>query len=513
MAGGVYTNLRQVPEIGAQYFRHYFIPHPGNDHKPKALGANWLRFYSVLMIAVKIFVTGFLFAAYPTPGQFASYTAGQIIELTNGERRGNGLASLTTNQQLATAAANKANDMLAKGYFDHTGPDGSRPWSWISGAGYDYIFAGENLAKDFTSAASTVAALMNSASHRKNILNSNYDEIGVAVVDGVLNGNQTVVMVQFFGAQAEEAPTPPPPPAPAPAPQPVVESASQETPTPPVDEPATPPAQPATPPAAPTPPPPPPPLIFTAELKDQSTDTLQLASGVSTTIWAEFENTGTVNWENSGSNFVAINTTNPAGRESVFQSDEWLEPYRPMLMRSELVRPGEIEKFEFLLTAPEEPGTYEESFGLVAENLTWIEGGVFSLPVIVTAPDVRPAETVEPPPVKETPPPTPEPSELVPASPASAATLISPTQESYKSNQTVERNKGIEGSIVYYSQKFFLALLVFLVIALTINIFVNIRVQHFPTVFRTLLVIILASLLYMTRIHFVEEFGSYLNLF
>ena len=68
----------------------------------------------------------------------------------------------------------------------------------ISGASLE--FAGENLARDFSNPASVVTAWMKSPTHKDNLLNPKFKEIGVAVVDGNLGGIATTLVVQFFGA-------------------------------------------------------------------------------------------------------------------------------------------------------------------------------------------------------------------------------------------------------------------------------------------------------------------------
>jgi len=56
------------------------------------------------------------------------------------------------------------------------------------------------LGKGFTDANAVVGAWMNSPSHRENLLNSNYEEIGVAVGSGLLNGKNTTIIVQLFAS-------------------------------------------------------------------------------------------------------------------------------------------------------------------------------------------------------------------------------------------------------------------------------------------------------------------------
>jgi len=97
--------------------------------------------------------------------------------------------------------------MLAKGYWAHFAPDGTSPWSFFLSFGYKYKYAGENLARDFPDASSAVTAWMNSPSHRENILNPNYEDIGIGVVEGSLAGADTTIIVQFFGTPLSGSPS------------------------------------------------------------------------------------------------------------------------------------------------------------------------------------------------------------------------------------------------------------------------------------------------------------------
>ena len=89
--------------------------------------------------------------------------------------------------------------MIQNNYWSHTAPDGTTPWYWIINSGYDYLYAGENLAKDFIDAHSVLAAWLASPAHRNNILSKNFQDIGVAVIEGNLGGHPTILVVQMFG--------------------------------------------------------------------------------------------------------------------------------------------------------------------------------------------------------------------------------------------------------------------------------------------------------------------------
>ncbi len=126
----------------------------------------------------------------------------QLLAATNAQRAAQGLSQLTLNAQLSDAAARKARDMFEKNYWSHNSPSGATPWTFISSAGYRYSVAGENLAKNFSNSQGVVDAWMASPTHRENLLKSSYKEIGFAVVNGVLQGEETTLVVQMFGAAA-----------------------------------------------------------------------------------------------------------------------------------------------------------------------------------------------------------------------------------------------------------------------------------------------------------------------
>jgi len=159
-----------------------------------------LAFYSATIIAVKVFVMVALFISYPNQAQFSTVTSNRIIELSNKARQANGLPVLMRNSALDNSAMLKAKDMLARNYFAHNCPsDGTEPWEWFRQAGYNYTYAGENLAMNFTEAEDAMDAWLASPTHKANIMNNNYKEIGVAVLVGMIDGKQTTIVVQHFG--------------------------------------------------------------------------------------------------------------------------------------------------------------------------------------------------------------------------------------------------------------------------------------------------------------------------
>ena len=133
-------------------------------------------------------------------GITSDITSQQIIDLTNQERQTKSLGALTENEQLSAAARAKALDMYKNQYWSHISPAGRQPWDFITDQGYVYTLAGENLARDFEHADQVLTAWMNSPTHKENILHDKYQQIGVAVVEGNLEGIETTLVVQMFAS-------------------------------------------------------------------------------------------------------------------------------------------------------------------------------------------------------------------------------------------------------------------------------------------------------------------------
>lgn len=125
-----------------------------------------------------------------------------VVDLTNQERLDNKIQPLQRSAVLDAAAKLKADDMAKNQYFAHFSPTGVTPWHWFDKAGYVYAHAGENLAIHFTDSDEVVEAWMNSPTHRQNIVDNKYTEIGVATVKGKFEGYDTVYVVQLFGTPA-----------------------------------------------------------------------------------------------------------------------------------------------------------------------------------------------------------------------------------------------------------------------------------------------------------------------
>lgn len=96
--------------------------------------------------------------------------------------------------------------MAEKSYFAHTSSDGVTPWHWFQEVDYPYLYAGENLAIHFTDSEDVIDAWMNSPTHRANILNTRFTEMGIATAQGSYQGRATIFVVQLFGTPLETSP-------------------------------------------------------------------------------------------------------------------------------------------------------------------------------------------------------------------------------------------------------------------------------------------------------------------
>lgn len=182
-------------------FKHTFIPHEQNDYKP-----HFFREKSVaIILAVSIFLLAISFGAnyyIKSKNLISTVLPAVLVDLTNEARQDDGKLALEKNILLENAASLKAEDMATYSYFAHTSPMGITPWHWFSQVGYSFVYAGENLAVDFNESTDVERAWLRSPTHKANILNNKFTEIGIAVKEGYFEGHPTIYVVQMFGTPA-----------------------------------------------------------------------------------------------------------------------------------------------------------------------------------------------------------------------------------------------------------------------------------------------------------------------
>lgn len=192
---------------------HLFLPDQSNNERPKLLHPQAVMIYVFIFFILQLSFRVGKFVYPDILGYATNIITTDLLSLTNQKRQENGLTALNLNPALSAAASAKAQDMFSKNYWAHVAPDGATPWQFIEGSGYTYLYAGENLAKDFADSQGVVSAWMASPSHKDNVLKKEYQDIGFAIVNGRLNGEETTLVVQMFGQRkslAQKLPFVPP---------------------------------------------------------------------------------------------------------------------------------------------------------------------------------------------------------------------------------------------------------------------------------------------------------------
>ncbi|HTK39688.1 MAG TPA: CAP domain-containing protein [Patescibacteria group bacterium] len=171
------------------------IPRAHNGYHPHLISR-----YGLAVIAL-IGVAGMVYAGNQRTavlGAEPTITPASLLRDVNTVRAEHNAPSLGYNTKLAAAALAKGQNMFRDQYWAHNSPSGITPWKWVQDQQYAYAYAGENLAKNFPSAQATVDAWMASPAHRENMLHDYYRDAGFAVVDGMMKGKPTTIVVALF---------------------------------------------------------------------------------------------------------------------------------------------------------------------------------------------------------------------------------------------------------------------------------------------------------------------------
>jgi len=185
------------------HIKHFFIPSEKNNYRARTLHLDFLT----ALLGIAVLLSFFSSAQTKILGIATNITIDRLMEKTNEVRGSHNLRALKYDGTLAHAACNKAQDMYQSNYWAHYRPeDGKSPWDFMRESGYNYEIAGENLAHGFMFSDGVVDAWMDSPTHRDNLLKPEYEEVGFCVSNGVLQNEDTTLVVQMFGkplAQAE----------------------------------------------------------------------------------------------------------------------------------------------------------------------------------------------------------------------------------------------------------------------------------------------------------------------
>jgi len=187
--------------VTGEKLKDFFISHKGNNYHPHIFNFKRLTFYTVSAVLIKVILIA---AAVLLPARawlspdILIQESKKVIQLTNQFRQEKGVDTLEASDKLNEAAFLKCQDMLIKQYFSHVSPTNKSITSWISQVNYSYVTAGENLAMGFSEASELVQAWKNSESHRQNLLDPDYSEIGVAMSNGEYKDSDTTLAAQYF---------------------------------------------------------------------------------------------------------------------------------------------------------------------------------------------------------------------------------------------------------------------------------------------------------------------------
>src|SRR5258708_2429620 len=181
---------------------HLFLPRESNNHKSKLLHHESIFLAIAFVLCLSFFLSKTKRHYAQVLGSSINIAVQDLLNLTNQKRADAGDRPLSLDPQLTQAAEAKAHDMFLYNYWAHNSPQGKVPLDFIKTKDYPYIYAGENLARGFTSASDVVEAWMNSPEHRENMLSKNYDNVGFAMQRGDLTGeHDTILIVEMLGSK------------------------------------------------------------------------------------------------------------------------------------------------------------------------------------------------------------------------------------------------------------------------------------------------------------------------
>ncbi|MFH1286983.1 MAG: CAP domain-containing protein [Candidatus Magasanikbacteria bacterium] len=188
--------------------RHYFIPQHENDYKPHLLHPKRTYFYGAFFVTVKVLVVGMILLlpniAFLSDDTLAIQER-EVIKLTNDIRADVGVPLLAEEEKLHSSALARATSMRDDSYFSHIGPEGQSLHVFLKGAGYEYSVAGENLAVGFFDMKKLVQAWENSPTHYDNLIDTEFNDVGIGMRSGIMNGEPVLYVAGHFGSKGSVA--------------------------------------------------------------------------------------------------------------------------------------------------------------------------------------------------------------------------------------------------------------------------------------------------------------------
>lgn len=176
-----------------------------HKHSDKYLKVYWPYIPVLVLVLSGVFLSIAILINKPNNSLASTnISAPSLLTQTNELRKSSKLEPLQLNNQLTTAAQEKANDMAIRNYWSPISPNGQTPWQIIQSTGYHYQTAGENLAYGFSSSKSLFTAWDDSASHKGNMINGSFEDVGFGIArtpDYQSQGPETIVVALYGSTQ------------------------------------------------------------------------------------------------------------------------------------------------------------------------------------------------------------------------------------------------------------------------------------------------------------------------
>lgn len=186
------------------FIKHFFVPQKSNGFRPHAIRWQSLTLTAIISLLTHASYVYFTTGQVGVLGKSVNIDVKSLALETNKIRKKNNLNELIIDARLSSAAQKKADDMIKNNYWSHNSPTGASPWDFINNSGFSYISAGENLAKNYPDIESLISAWMSSETHRKNILNSDFNSVGFAISDGVIDTKITTIIVALYAQSSNQ---------------------------------------------------------------------------------------------------------------------------------------------------------------------------------------------------------------------------------------------------------------------------------------------------------------------
>jgi uncharacterized protein YkwD len=146
----------------------------------KKVGKAFLKYVPAALILI-LFISSFPGYSQEEPlrSGLVDPEVREFVSLVNARRRSFGCPELKWDDRIAAVAQKHSRDMVSRNFFSHTNPDGEDPFDRLEEADIGFSAAAENIASGLKTGKEAYEAWLNSASHRRNMLNCRYTRQGV----------------------------------------------------------------------------------------------------------------------------------------------------------------------------------------------------------------------------------------------------------------------------------------------------------------------------------------------